>query len=102
MNLIRATATIGGLTLVSRVLGFLRDMLMARFVGAGSASVPFLPPSRLPTLSRPFFPGGPFASAFVPIFTRPTPGVGGGLRAGVRFAEHVLSVLVPVLLLFPA
>ena len=37
MNLVRATASIGGLTLVSRVLGMVRDMLMARYVGAGMA-----------------------------------------------------------------
>ena len=42
MNLVRATASIGGLTLVSRVLGMDRDMLMARFIGAGFASDAFL------------------------------------------------------------
>ena len=42
MNLVRATASIGSLTLVSRVLGMVRDMLMARYVGAGLASDAFL------------------------------------------------------------
>jgi putative peptidoglycan lipid II flippase len=42
MNLLRATGTIGSLTLVSRVLGMVRDMLMARFVGAGLAADAFL------------------------------------------------------------
>ncbi len=52
MNLVRATSTIGGLTLVSRVLGMVRDMLMARFVGAGLASDAFLIAWRLPNLFR--------------------------------------------------
>ena len=42
MSLVRNSITIGGLTLVSRVLGLVRDMLMARYVGAGLASDAFL------------------------------------------------------------
>ena len=70
MNLVRATATIGGLTLVSRILGFVRDMLMARFVGAGFASDAFLIAWRLPNLFRALFAEGAFSAAFVPMFNR--------------------------------
>jgi putative peptidoglycan lipid II flippase len=104
MNLVRATATIGGLTLVSRVLGFVRDMLMARYVGAGLASDAFLIAWRLPNLFRALFAEGAFASAFVPMFNR-TIGEAEkegreGLPAGIAFADAVLSVLFPFLLFF--
>src|ERR1700712_4151732 len=104
MSLVRNTATIGGLTLVSRILGFVRDMLMARFVGAGFASDAFLIAGRLPNLFRALFAEGAFASAFVPMFNRTIAedekAGGSGLPAGLRFAENVLSVLLPILILF--
>jgi putative peptidoglycan lipid II flippase len=104
MSLVRNTATIGGLTLVSRILGFVRDMLMARFVGAGFASDAFLIAWRLPNLFRALFAEGAFASAFVPMFNRTIAedekAGGAGLPAGLAFAENVLSVLLPVLILF--
>ncbi len=100
MNLVRATATIGGLTLVSRVAGFIRDMLMARFVGAGLASDCFLIAFRLPNLFRALFAEGAFASAFVPMFARTVGAHDGDLTAGKRFAEDVLAVLLPVLVVF--
>ncbi len=104
MSLIRNTATIGGLTLVSRILGFVRDMLMARFVGAGFASDAFLIAWRLPNLFRALFAEGAFASAFVPMFNRTIAEAEkerrDGLTAGIRFTEDVLSVLLPILILF--
>ena len=104
MNLVRATATIGGLTLVSRILGFVRDMLMARFVGAGFASDAFLIAWRLPNLFRALFAEGAFSAAFVPMFNRMigkgADKNGGDLSGGITFAEEVLSVLVPFLFLF--
>src|SRR5437868_13254888 len=102
MNLVRSFSSIGILTLISRVLGFVRDMLMARFLGAGFASDAFLIAFRLPNLFRALFAEGAFASAFVPAFNRRLAREGGGLVTGVAFAEDVLSVLAPVLLLFTA
>ncbi|HLZ79422.1 MAG TPA: murein biosynthesis integral membrane protein MurJ [Sphingomonas sp.] len=104
MSLVKNTATIGGLTLISRVLGFVRDQLMAHFVGAGFASDAFLVAWRLPNLFRALFAEGAFASAFVPMFNRvvaeaETEGRE-GLPAGIRFAEDVLSVLLPFLAVF--
>src|SRR5258708_27380555 len=98
MSLVRNSATIGGLTLVSRVLGFARDMLMARFVGAGFASDAFLIAFRLPNLFRALFAEGAFASAFVPAFNRTLARESGGLAAGGALAADVLAVLAPVLL----
>ena len=105
MNLLKATGTIGGLTLVSRVLGMVRDMLMARFVGAGLASDAFLIAWRLPNLFRALFAEGAFAAVFVPLFNRTMAQAdeaepGSGLPAALVFAGHILSFLFPFLLLF--
>ena len=66
MNLLKATGTIGGLTLISRVLGLVRDSLFARYVGASFASDAFLVAFRLPNMFRALFAEGAFASAFIP------------------------------------
>ena len=104
MSIVRNSMTIGGLTLVSRVLGFVRDQLMAHFVGAGFASDAFLVAWRLPNLFRALFAEGAFSAAFVPMFNRV---IGAaekegrdGLPVGIAFAENVLSVLLPFLCVF--
>jgi len=102
VSLVRATATIGGLTLVSRILGFVRDMLFARFVGAGLASDCFLIAFRLPNLFRALFAEGAFSAAFVPMFSRTLGAADGRIAAGQAFAEDVLAVLLPVLVAFTA
>jgi putative peptidoglycan lipid II flippase len=107
MNLVRATASIGGLTLVSRVLGMVRDMLMARYVGAGFASDAFLIAWRLPNLFRALFAEGAFAAVFVPMYNlRMTEAekeaADSGLAAANAFAGQVLSVLFPFLIVFTA
>ncbi|HET8612592.1 MAG TPA: murein biosynthesis integral membrane protein MurJ [Sphingomonas sp.] len=102
MSLVKNTATIGGLTLVSRVLGFARDTLAAQFLGAGYANDAFLIAWRLPNLFRALFAEGAFASAFIPLFNREMGREKNGLPAALRFAEDTLSVLLPVLILFTA
>ncbi|MGE0613754.1 MAG: lipid II flippase MurJ, partial [Hyphomicrobiales bacterium] len=61
MSLVRNSVTIGGLTLVSRVLALLRDSLQATFVGAGFASDAFLVAFRLPNMFRALFAEGAFS-----------------------------------------
>jgi len=100
MNLVRATATIGGLTLLSRIAGFVRDVLQATILGAGLAADAFLIAQRLPNLFRALFAEGAFSSAFVPMFNRQVGADGGRLDGARRFAEDVLAVLLPFLLLF--
>lgn len=68
MNLLKALATISGLTLVSRILAFLRDVLIARIFGAGAATDAFFVAFKLPNLLRRLFAEGAFSQAFVPIF----------------------------------
>jgi len=99
MNLLKATGTIGGLTLASRVLGLVRDSLFARYIGASFASDAFLVAFRLPNMFRALFAEGAFASAFIPMFNQKVGDPEGrGLPDGLHFAEQALAVLLPVLL----
>ena len=68
MALIRFAATVGGWTLASRVLGFLRDILIARYVGAGLVGDAFFVAFKLPNLFRRLFAEGAFNLAFIPLF----------------------------------
>jgi len=68
MNLLKALATISGLTMLSRVLAFVRDVLIAGIFGAGAATDAFFVAFRIPNLLRRLFAEGAFSQAFVPIF----------------------------------
>ncbi len=68
MNLLKSLATISSLTLVSRILAFARDVLIARIFGAGMATDAFFVAFKLPNLLRRLFAEGAFSQAFVPIF----------------------------------
>ncbi|MDH7974624.1 murein biosynthesis integral membrane protein MurJ [Sphingomonas sp. AR_OL41] len=99
MNLTRALGSVGGLTLASRVLGLVRDSLFARYVGASFASDAFLVAFRLPNMFRALFAEGAFSAAFIPMFNRKVADKDGeGLATGVAFAQDVLSVLLPILI----
>ena len=101
MSLVKNVGTIGGLTAVSRVFGFVRDMMMARVVGAGLVADAFQLAFTLPNTFRRLFAEGAFSVAFVPMYSRALHGEGGE-QAANRFANDVLSVFVWVLLLFSA
>ncbi|MDH4189138.1 MAG: lipid II flippase MurJ, partial [Betaproteobacteria bacterium] len=67
MRLLRALATVSSMTLVSRVLGYARDFLIARAFGAGVATDAFFVAFKIPNLLRRLFAEGAFSQAFVPI-----------------------------------
>jgi len=98
MALLRSAATVGLLTLMSRVLGFLRDVLTAAFLGAGPVTDAFFVAQRLPNLFRSLFAEGAFNAAFVPLFAGAV--ATEGRPAAKRFAEDALAVLVTTLFLF--
>ncbi len=98
MNLYRSFATVGGLTMVSRILGFVRDILIAAVLGTGIVADAFFVAFRLPNLFRRLFAEGAFYSAFVPLFAKTLEGTGRG--PAQRFAEEALAGLAYVLLLF--
>ncbi len=98
MALLRSIVTIGALTMVSRVLGFIRDMLIAAVLGAGPVADAFFVAFRLPNLFRALFAEGAFSAAFVPLFARSVEAEGEAKAAA--FAEQALSVLLSALLVF--
>ena len=67
MNLLHVLATVSGMTLLSRILGFVRDFVIARTFGAGLMTDAFFVAFRLPNLLRRLFAEGAFSQAFVPI-----------------------------------
>ncbi|WP_392566712.1 murein biosynthesis integral membrane protein MurJ [Utexia brackfieldae] len=67
MNLLKSLAAVSSMTLFSRVLGFVRDAIVARFFGAGMATDAFFVAFKLPNLLRRIFAEGAFSQAFVPI-----------------------------------
>jgi putative peptidoglycan lipid II flippase len=99
MNLLKATGTIGGLTLVSRVAGFAREMLMSRVMGASWQADAFFVAFRLPNTFRRLFGEGAFSAGFVPLYSQRLHGNGGSDDAK-DFSEQVLAVFVPTLVLF--
>jgi putative peptidoglycan lipid II flippase len=100
-SLVRNVGTIGGLTAVSRVFGFVRDMITARVLGAGLAADAWQLAFTLPNTFRRLFAEGAFSVAFVPMYSRALHG-DGGEAAAERFATDVLAVFVWVLLGFSA
>jgi putative peptidoglycan lipid II flippase len=98
MALLRSVATVGSYTLVSRVFGFIRDILTAAILGAGPVADAFFVAQRLPNLFRSLFAEGAFNAAFVPLASGAL--AEGGKPAVKAFAEDAFSVLFAVLLAF--
>lgn len=96
VNLLRAAATVSGLTLLSRVTGLVREILQARIFGAGIEMDAYNVAFRLPNLLRRMFAEGAFSQAFVPILAEVNAREG---EARVRaLLSHVASALFWVLL----
>jgi putative peptidoglycan lipid II flippase len=105
MSFARAVRTVAGLTMVSRVLGFIRDLLTAGILGAGPMADAFFVAFKLPNFFRRLFAEGAFSVTFVPLFAKTAHAA--GQQAAARFAEEaqaaMLSILIPLtvaLLLF--
>ena len=69
MNLIASTSTFGFFTLISRILGYVRDILIAIFLGTGLLADVFFVAFRLPNTFRRLFAEGTFNAAFIPSYT---------------------------------
>jgi len=96
MSLIKSTATIGGYTLLSRVLGFVRDVTIASTLGASFLSDAFFVAFKLPNYLRRLFAEGAFNSAFIPMFAGQL-AVDGHEKAK-RFSGEAMSFLLVILL----
>jgi putative peptidoglycan lipid II flippase len=100
MALFKSFATVGGYTAASRVLGFLRDILIAAAIGTGPVADAFFVAFRFPNLFRRLFAEGAFNAAFVPLFAGRLEADGPG--AARAFAEDALAVMLAWLLLLTA
>jgi putative peptidoglycan lipid II flippase len=100
MNLYRSFATVGALTMVSRVLGFVRDILIAFALGSGWIADAFFVAFRFPNLFRRLFGEGAFNSAFVPLYAKRLEAEGEASADG--FASTALAGLGLVLAVLSA
>lgn len=100
MSLLKSTVVIGSCTLLSRVLGFLRDILIANSIGASWLSDAFFLAFKLPNFFRRLFAEGAFNVAFVPLFSGMLEE--DGKDKALKFAGEALSVLLCALLLLNA
>lgn len=100
MNLLKSLAAVSSLTMVSRVLGFVRDTIIARTFGAGVASDAFVVAFKLPNLLRRIFAEGAFSQAFVPILAEYK--MQQGEEATRTFVAYVTGLLTLVLALVTA
>jgi len=98
MSLFRSIATVGGFTMVSRITGLMREMLIAQYMGAGMVADAFFVAFRFPNLFRSLFAEGAFNAAFVPLFAGKLTAEGEAAAQG--FAQQALAVLALALTLF--
>lgn len=100
MNLLKALAKVSSMTLVSRILGFVRDAIIARIFGAGMATDAFFVAFKLPNLLRRIFAEGAFSQAFVPVLAEYKEQK--GEEETRRFLSHITGTLTLVLLIVTA
>lgn len=96
MSLVKKFATVASGTLMSRILGFTREMMMAAALGTGPVADAFYAAFQFPNTFRRLFAEGAFNSAFVPLFAKEIEA--GGLEGAKRFSEEVFGVLFSALL----
>tara|TARA_B100001996_G_scaffold99984_1_gene74955 strand:+ start:1 stop:921 length:921 start_codon:yes stop_codon:yes gene_type:complete len=90
MNIIKSTGTFGFYTIISRLLGYLRDILIAIFLGTGFLADAFFVAFRIPNTFRRLFAEGTFNAAFVPSFTSER--IKGKLKS-YKFANEIFNLL---------
>ena len=93
MNLIKSTGTFSFFTIISRLLGYLRDILIAVFLGAGPLADTFFVAFRIPNTFRRLFSEGTFNAAFVPSYSS----VLNNKRKSQKFANNIFTLLTIVL-----
>jgi putative peptidoglycan lipid II flippase len=100
MNLLKALVTVSGMTLLSRILGFVRDFVIARTFGAGMMTDAFFVAFKLPNLLRRLFAEGAFSQAFVPILGEYRNKK--GEEETKRLVDHVATLLFLALIVVTA
>ena len=100
VKLLRSTAIVSSLTLLSRVLGFLRDLVFAQKFGASLATDAFYVAFRIPNFMRRLFAEGSFSLAFVPVLAEYKKR--GDPKELRDFIDHVCGTLAAILLIVVA
>ena len=95
MNLIKSTGTFSFFTLISRILGYLRDVLIAFHLGSGPIADAFFVAFRIPNTFRRLFSEGTFNAAFVPSYSSE---LLKGKKSGQKFANQIFNLLLVSLL----
>jgi len=90
MNLIKSTGTFGFYTIISRILGYLRDILIAIFIGTGFLADAFFVAFRIPNTFRRLFAEGTFNAAFIPSYTS---SLVKGKEKSDKFANEIFNLL---------
>jgi putative peptidoglycan lipid II flippase len=98
MKLIKAMATVAGFTLISRVLGFIRDVMTAIIMGAGPISDAFFVALKLPNLFRRITAEGAFSVAFVPMFSESIEK--DGQAESLRMARNMMGYMFLIITFF--
>ncbi len=96
MNLIKSTGTFGFFTLISRILGYFRDVLIAIYLGSGPIADAFFVAFRIPNTFRRLFSEGTFNAAFVPSYSSEFVL---GKNKSKKFANKIFNLLLISLLL---
>ena len=96
MNLIKSTGTFSLFTLLSRILGYLRDFFIAIYIGSGPIADAFFVAFRIPNTFRRLFSEGTFNAAFIPSYTNENLK---SKKAGKIFSDDVLNLLIVFLLI---
>ena len=91
MNLIKSTGTFSFFTTISRILGYLRDILIAIFLGSGPLADAFFVAFRIPNTFRRLFSEGTFNAAFVPSYASE---IANGKEQSEKFATNIFSLLI--------
>ena len=89
MNLIKSTGTFSFFTIISRLLGYMRDILIAMFLGAGPLADAFFVAFRIPNTFRRLFSEGTFNAAFVPSYSSIN-----NKKKSENFANNIFSLLI--------
>ena len=94
MNLIKSTGTFSFFTIISRILGYVRDILIAIFLGTGLLADAFFVAFRIPNTFRRLFAEGTFNAAFVPSYASE---LANGKKKSEKFATNIFSLLILIL-----
>lgn len=103
IRLVKGFLTVGSWTFASRLFGFIRDMMIAAYLGSGPVAEAFLVAFSLPNMFRRFFAEGAFNMAFVPMFSKKLAGQNGQTgdrQEAERFASDAFSMLGTALIIF--